>query len=103
VDSLPTSANQEDHVSMAMFGARRLHDMAANTACIVGLECLAATQGIEFHAPCPTSVPLTQAMDTIRASVAPYTEDRFFAPDLAAATRLVEDGAFDGLVPGILA
>jgi histidine ammonia-lyase len=102
VDSLPTSANQEDHVSMAMFGARRLHDMAANTACIVGIECLAAAQGIEFHAPCPTSAPLAQAMAAIRAAVAPYTEDRFFAPDLAAATRLVEEGAFLDLVPGLL-
>jgi histidine ammonia-lyase len=102
VDSLPTSANQEDHVSMAMFGARRLHDMAANTACIVGIECLAAAQGIEFHAPCPTSAPLAKAMAIIRAAVAPYTEDRFFAPDLAAATRLVEEGAFLDLVPGLL-
>ena len=78
VDSLPTSANQEDHVSMATFAARRLHDMAANTAGIVGIELLAGAQGIEFHAPCLTSSPLQAAIATIRAHVAPYSEDRFF-------------------------
>jgi histidine ammonia-lyase len=103
VDSLPTSANQEDHVSMATFAARRLHDMAAHTAGIVGIEYLAAAQGIEFHAPCPTSAPLQTAMATLRAVVAPYTEDRFFAPDIAAATGLVEGGALSVLVPGVFA
>jgi histidine ammonia-lyase len=94
VDSLPTSANQEDHVSMATFAARRLHDMATNTATIIGIELLAAAQGIEFHAPCETSPPLRQALATLRAKVAPYREDRFFAPDIEAATTLVEQGAF---------
>jgi histidine ammonia-lyase len=92
VDSLPTSANQEDHVSMATFAARRLHDMAENTAAIVGIELLAAAQGIDFHAPSRTSPKLQTAMDHIRTAAAPYTEDRFFAPDIAAATKLVERG-----------
>ena len=103
VDSLPTSANQEDHVSMATFGARRLHDMAANTAGIVGIEWLAAAQGIAFHAPCPTSQALQSAIAILRAEVAPYAEDRFFAPDIEAATRLVETGAVATLIPGLFA
>ncbi len=94
VDSLPTSANQEDHVSMATFAARRLHDMCDNTATIIAIELLAAAQGIGFHAPLQTSVPLRSAIAALRAVVPPYTEDRFFAPDIAAATGLVEDGAF---------
>jgi histidine ammonia-lyase len=101
VDSLPTSANQEDHVSMATFGARRLHDMAANTAAIVGIELLAAVQAVEFHAPCQTSPALLAAMNAVRAAAEPYTEDRFFAPDIAAAARLVENGALSGLLPGL--
>ena len=103
VDSLPTSANQEDHVSMATFGARRLHDMARNTATIIGIEWLAAAQGIEFHAPCGTSPALAQALAAIRAQVAPYTEDRFFAPDIATAADLIEAGALSALVPDLLA
>jgi histidine ammonia-lyase len=94
VDSLPTSANQEDHVSMATFAARRLHDMASNTATIVGIELLAAAQGVEFHAPFETSPPLRQALATLRRNVPAYREDRFFAPDIEAATTLVEQGAF---------
>jgi len=93
VDSLPTSANQEDHVSMATFAARRLHDMAANTAGIVAIEYLAAAQGIGFHAPFQTSQPLRKAIATLRARVAPYTQDRFFAPDIEAATDIIENGA----------
>jgi histidine ammonia-lyase len=103
VDSLPTSANQEDHVSMATFAARRLHDMAANTAGIVAIELLAACQAVEFHAPFTTSKPLAQALATVRNKIAAYTEDRFFAPDIEAATRLVEQGAFNGLGPGFFA
>ena len=103
VDSLPTSANQEDHVSMATFAARRLHDMADNTAGIVAIEWLAAAQGVGFHAPCATSAPLQEAVASLRARVAPYTEDRFFAPDIAAASALVEAGALSGLVGGLFA
>ncbi len=99
VDSLPTSANQEDHVSMATFAARRLHDMCGNTAIIVGIELLAAAQGVGFHAPCRTSAALQRAIGAIRARVPAYDEDRFFAPDIEAVTELVESGAFavDGL------
>jgi histidine ammonia-lyase len=93
VDSIPTSANQEDHVSMATFGARRLHDMAANTAAIVAIEYLAAVQGIEFHAPHATSVPLRRAVEILRRVVPSYSEDRFFAPDIERATDLVTHGA----------
>jgi len=103
VDSLPTSANQEDHVSMATFAARRLHDMADNTAHIVGIEILAAAQGIEFHAPYLTSAPLQKAVSTLRSRVAAYTEDRFFAPDIEAATALVESGVFASLTGPFLA
>ena len=99
VDSLPTSANQEDHVSMATFAARRLHEMCANTAGVVGIELLAAAQGIGFHAPSRTSPALEAAIATLRARVPAYTEDRFFAPDIEAATALVEDGAFPA--PGV--
>jgi histidine ammonia-lyase len=101
VDSLPTSANQEDHVSMATFAARRLHDMAANTAGIIGIEYLAAAQGVEFHAPTRTSQPLQSAIAALREVAAPYTEDRFFAPDIEAATALVEAGNLTALVPGL--
>jgi histidine ammonia-lyase len=103
VDSLPTSANQEDHVSMATFAARRLHDMAANTAGVVAIELLAAAQGIEFHAPCQTSAVLQQAMATIRARIPAYTEDRFFAPDIEAAIALVETGQFAPLAGSFFA
>ncbi len=102
VDSLPTSANQEDHVSMASFAARRLHDMASNTATIIAIEILAAAQGIGFHAPRQSSAPLQAAIATLRHKVAPYTQDRFFAPDIEAARLLVESGAFS-LAPGELA
>jgi histidine ammonia-lyase len=92
VDSLPTSANQEDHVSMATHGARRLLDMAANAARIVGIEAMIAANGIEYHAPLLTSPVLLHAMQAIRARIAPWREDRFLAPDLAAAAALVEEG-----------
>lgn len=93
VDSLPTSANQEDHVSMATFAARRLDQMAHNTAVIVGIELLAAAQGIEFHRPLKSSQTLESVHAQLRAQVAPYDADRFFAPDIEAARRLVVDGA----------
>ncbi|MDN4036823.1 histidine ammonia-lyase [Massilia sp. YIM B02443] len=93
VDSLPTSANQEDHVSMATFAARRLDQMAHNTAVIVGIELLAAAQGIEFHRPLQSSQHLEHVHAQLRQAVAPYDADRFFAPDIEAARKLVVDGA----------
>jgi histidine ammonia-lyase len=92
IDSIPTSANQEDHVSMAAHGARRLQGMARNAANVIGIEYLAAAQGIGFHAPLGTSKPLVAAIDLLRADVPPLTDDRHFAPDIDAATRLVTSG-----------
>ncbi|WP_292938120.1 histidine ammonia-lyase [Noviherbaspirillum sp.] len=92
VDSLPTSANQEDHVSMATFAGRRLHEMAHNTATIVGIELLAAAQGVDFHRPLVTSPRLTQVQQRLRQQVSFYDKDRFFAPDIEAAKQLVLQG-----------
>ncbi|MDP1630790.1 MAG: histidine ammonia-lyase [Caulobacter sp.] len=97
-DSLPTSANQEDHVSMATYAARRLTQMAENAAAVVGIELLAAAQGIEFRRPLRSSAPLEAAHRVIRAAVPAYDQDRYFAPDIASATALVLDGAFSGFV-----
>ena len=89
VDSLPTSANQEDHVSMATYGARRLIDMVKNTANIVGIELIAAVQGVEFHAPLKTSPKLQKVMKLVRKQVDPYNKDHYFAPDIRRAANLV--------------
>ena len=94
VDSLPTSANQEDHVSMATFAARRLSPMAANIAGIVAIELLAAAQGIDLRRPLKTSAKLAQAVAAIRADVAFWDRDRAFAPDIEAIRRRVEAGDF---------
>ena len=102
VDSIPTSANQEDHVSMATFAARRLREMAFNTANIVGIELLAAAQGIEFRAPLKTSPLLSRAMVVIRRTVARYQSDRAFSPDIEAMRRIVEDGALLDLAAPML-
>ena len=102
VDSLPTSANQEDHVSMATFAARRLGDIAGNVATIAGIELLSAAQGIDFHRPHRSSTLLEEAHALIRAKVAVYPADRFFAPDIAAARALVEDGAFLGFAADLI-
>jgi len=92
VDSLPTSANQEDHVSMATFAARRLGQMAHNTGVIVGIELLAAAQGIEFHRPLTSSGHLEHVHAQLRARVPAFDEDRFFAPDIETARRMVMEG-----------
>jgi histidine ammonia-lyase len=93
VDSLPTSANQEDHVSMATFAARKLGDIASNTANILAIELLAAAQGVDLRAPHRTSAPLLEVMKTLRAHVAHYDLDHYFAPDIAAIATLVQEGA----------
>jgi histidine ammonia-lyase len=100
VDSLPTSANQEDHVSMATGAALRLAEMADNTAAILSIELLAAAQGIGFHRPLTSSPALEAAMSLVREQAAPWDEDRLMAPDIAAVKRLVERGAFAGLAEG---
>ena len=98
IDSLPTSANQEDHVSMATHGARRLLDMTANAAGIVAIELLAATQGIDFHAPLRSSPRLERVRQAVRTQVAHLDEDRLMAPDIAAAKGLVDAGALAAAV-----
>ena len=93
VDSLPTSANQEDHVSMATFAARRLQPMISNTAHILGIELLAAAQGIEFLRPLQSSTSLEQLHALLRQHIPAMAEDRYLAPDIAHATQLVQDGS----------
>jgi histidine ammonia-lyase len=92
VDSLPTSANQEDHVSMATYAARRLHTMLDNTAGVVAIEWLAAAQALEFHRPLHSSAPLEALHARLRERVPFLASDRLMAPDIAAATALVEAG-----------
>lgn len=91
-DSTPTSANQEDHVSMAAHGAMRLARMNRNLASIVGIELVCAARGIEFRAPLNTSEPLRRVIQQLREQVPTLNEDRYLAPDLAAASMLVETG-----------
>jgi histidine ammonia-lyase len=90
VDSVPTSANQEDHVSMATFAARRLGDMATNTRGVLAIEWLAAAQGIDFRRPQRASAAVEQAHSLLREAVPFYDVDRFFAPDIDAAVKLLE-------------
>jgi histidine ammonia-lyase len=93
VDSLPTSANQEDHVSMATFAARRLQPMIRNTAHIIGIELLAAAQGIDFLRPLKSSPTLEAAHALLRSHCAGVTNDRYLAPEIERATALVSDGS----------
>ncbi len=103
VDTVPTSANQEDHVSMATHGARRLLDMAENTATVVGIELLAAAQGIEFHRPLTSSPDLEQVFAIVREAAASYTSDHYFAPDIARATDGVRAGRYRPFAGDLLA
>lgn len=105
VDSIPTSANQEDHVSMAAHGARRLAPMARNATAVIGIEWLAAAQGCDFHAPLTSSATLEQARATLRAVVPTLEDDRHFHPDIEAATAMIRAGALAALVddlPGVM-
>ncbi|TPE61129.1 histidine ammonia-lyase [Sandaracinobacter neustonicus] len=99
VDSIPTSANQEDHVSMAAHGARRLLEMAANATAVIGIEWLAAAQGVDFHAPLASSRPLEAARATLRAAVPMLHDDRHFHPDMEAANSLIASGALTTIHP----
>ena len=104
VDSTPTSANQEDHVSMACHGARRLIEMTANLERIVGIEALVATQGVELRAPLKTSPRLLRVVDALRARIPRLIDDRFVAHDLETAAELVRahvltDAAGDSDLP----
>ncbi|MBS3928976.1 MAG: histidine ammonia-lyase [Sphingomonadales bacterium] len=105
VDSIPTSANQEDHVSMAAHGARRLAGMVRNAEAVLGIELLAAAQGCEFHGPLKSSAGLEAARAVLRAKVPALGEDRHFHPDMQAAEALVRSGALVAAVgqelPGV--
>jgi histidine ammonia-lyase len=107
VDSIPTSANQEDHVSMAAHGSRRLLDMATNAGAVIGIELLAAVQGCDFHAPLLSSDALEAARALLRTAVPTLVDDRHFHPDIEAAGALVRSGALiaaTGLdLPGVAA
>jgi len=94
VDSIPTSANQEDHVSMATFAARRLHDMLGNVTNIVAIELLAAARGIEFHRPEKSSPAIEQVIATIREVSPPFTDDRSLSPDITGVAGLIGTGRF---------
>jgi histidine ammonia-lyase len=101
VDSLPTSANQEDFVSMATFAARRLGAMNANTRFILAIGLLAAAEGIDFHRPLRSSPALEEAHALVRAVVPRFTRDRLMAPAIAEVSSLVAARAFAALVDGI--
>ncbi len=98
VDNLPTSANQEDHVSMATFAGRRLLDMAENTAGVLAIELLAACQGLDFRAPLKSSTVLETARNMLRDIVPFYDQDRYFAPDIKKANNLITSGDLNSLV-----
>jgi histidine ammonia-lyase len=97
VDSIPTSANQEDHVSMAAHGARRLAPMVENVANIIGIELIAAAQGCDFHAPMKSSAPLERVRAHLRERVPRLAQDRYLAPDVAVAANIVRSGALPGI------
>jgi len=92
VDSLPTSANQEDHVSMATYAGLRLHTMLDNVANIVAIELLAAVQGVEFHGPSHTSPMLDKAMQAVRRLSEPYVEDRALSADIQRVAAFINAG-----------
>jgi histidine ammonia-lyase len=94
VDSLPTSANQEDHVSMATHGALRLHRMNANTEGIIAIELLAAAEGLDFRRPLKSSAMLEAAHATIRSKIPRRLVDREFAKDIEMARQLIRNNEF---------
>jgi histidine ammonia-lyase len=99
VDSLPTSANQEDHVSMATFAARKLGYIAENVAHILAIELLAAAQGVDLRAPHQTSPRLQPVMLSIRSDVEHYALDHYFAPDIVAVANQVTSGTIAAFCP----
>jgi len=98
VDSIPTSANQEDHVSMAAHGARRLIEMAANVDAVIAIELLAGAQGCDFHGGLKSSEAIERVRGLLRAYVPTLDEDRHMAPDIAAAQDLVRTGKLVDMV-----
>ena len=105
VDSIPTSANQEDHVSMAAHGARRLIGMCENAYAVIGIELLAAAQGCDFHAPLTSSETLEAVRALLRAEIPTLADDRHFHPDMQKAIAMVRDGriiaAANADLPGV--
>ncbi len=91
IDSTPTSANQEDHVSMSCHGAYRLLDMNENLARIIGIELLTGSQGIEFRTPMSTSETLREVIGILRTRVDSMGDDRYLATDLESAAQIVQD------------
>jgi histidine ammonia-lyase len=102
IDSLPTSANQEDHVSMATFAARRLGDMHENTVGILAVELLSACQGLDFRAPLTSSKTLEEAKAVLRSEVPFYDKDRYFSPDIEKAAQLIREDALQPFVDGVI-
>jgi len=102
VDSIPTAANQEDHVSMATFAARRLGEIADNVRGVVAIELIAAAQGLEFRRPLRSSPLLEEAHALMRTNVARYDEDRRFAEDIAAVKAMIAAGVFTRFAASIL-
>jgi histidine ammonia-lyase len=102
VDSIPTSANQEDHVSMATFAARRLHTMIDNVADIVAIELLAAAQGIDFHHPQTSSPPIESVIAAVREISPRYVEDRSLSSDIRRVAATIDDGAYCRYAQSIL-
>ena len=94
VDSIPTSANQEDHVSMATFAARRLHTMLDNVADIVAIELLAAAQGIDFHHPQQSSPSIESVISALREISPPYVEDRSLSSDIRRVAAMIDEGVY---------
>jgi histidine ammonia-lyase len=99
VDSIPTSANQEDHVSMATFAAYRLFDMIDNTRGILAIELLATCQGVELRTPYQTSAILQNVIQLVRQHLEHYTQDRYFAPDIEIAKKLIWENSFIQFIP----
>lgn len=102
VDSIPTSANQEDHVSMATFAARRLHDMLDNVVNIVAIELLAAAQGVEFHRPQKSSAAIEAVIASLREVSPAYREDRSLSADIARVAGLVNEGRYCEVAESVL-
>ena len=94
VDSIPTSAGQEDHVSMAPIAARKAAQIARNAAGVIGVELIAAAQGVDYHAPLKTSPQLQAVHASVREITPHFTSDRYWADDMAALQAAVLEGSF---------
>lgn len=101
VDSIPTSANQEDHVSMAAHAARRLGAMVANTTTIIAIELMTAAQGCDFHGNIRSSVPLEAVRQAVRKRIPPLADDRYLSADIHSAIELVRSGAVLAAIAGV--